>query len=57
MTKKAIKAEDVKPGTESITIRLKHSTVNHFKAPGKGYQTRIKQVLENHVRAQNPLDF
>ena len=39
--------------TEQITLRIKRSVLNHFKASGKGYQTRINRVLESYVRAQD----
>ena len=46
-------AELVEPDTtEQITIRVKRSVLDYFKAPGKGYQTRINRVLESYVRAQ-----
>ncbi len=38
--------------TEQITLRVKRSVLDHFRAPGKGYQTRINRVLESYVRAQ-----
>ena len=38
--------------TEPITLRVKRSVLDHFRAPGKGYQTRINRVLESYVRAQ-----
>ncbi len=38
--------------TEPITLRVKRSVLNHFRAPGRGYQTRINRVLESYVRAQ-----
>lgn len=38
--------------TEQITLRIKHSVLDHFRSSGKGYQTRINQVLESYVRAQ-----
>ena len=38
--------ELVKPDpTEQITMRVKRSVLDYFKAPGKGYQTRINRVL------------
>lgn len=37
--------------TEQITLRVKRSVLDHFKASGKGYQTRINRVLESYVRA------
>ena len=36
--------------TEQVTLRVKHSVLAYFKASGKGYQTRINQVLESYVR-------
>ncbi len=46
-------AELVEPDrTEQITLRVKSSVLHHFRAPGKGYQTRINRVLESYVRAQ-----
>jgi uncharacterized protein (DUF4415 family) len=36
--------------TDLITIRVKRSVLAYFKAPGKGYQTRINRVLESYVR-------
>lgn len=39
--------------TQHVTLRVKKSVLNHFKAGGKkGYQTRINAVLESYVRAQ-----
>ena len=38
--------------TEQITIRVKRSVLDHFRAPGRGYQSRINRVLESYVRAQ-----
>ncbi len=38
--------------TEQITIRVKRSVLDYFRAPGKGYQTRINRVLDSFVRAQ-----
>ena len=38
--------------TEQISLRVKRSVLDHFRAPGKGYQTRINRVLESYVRAQ-----
>lgn len=46
-------AELIEPDlTEQITLRVKRSVLAYFKAPGKGYQTRINQVLESYVRSQ-----
>ena len=39
--------------TQHVTLRVKKSVLDHFKAQGaKGYQTRINAVLESYVRAQ-----
>ena len=39
--------------TASVTLRVKQSVLEYFKAGGsKGYQTRINQVLESYVKAQ-----
>ncbi len=48
------KAEWIEPDrTEHVTLRIKKSVLDHFKAGGKkGYQTRINAVLESYVRAQ-----
>ena len=46
-------AEAVEPDrTEQITIRVKRSVLDHFRARGKGYQTRINRVLESYVRGR-----
>ncbi len=36
-------------GTEQITLRLPRHVLRHFKATGKGYQTRISRVLASYV--------
>jgi uncharacterized protein (DUF4415 family) len=38
--------------TAQITLRVKNSVLSYFKASGKGYQTRINQVLESYIRSQ-----
>ena len=46
-------AELIEPDrTEQITLRVKRSVLDHFRAPGRGYQTRINQVLESYVRTR-----
>ena len=45
-------AELIEPDrTEQITMRVKRSVLEYFRASGKGYQTRINRVLESYVRA------
>jgi uncharacterized protein (DUF4415 family) len=36
--------------TEAVTLRVKRSVLEAFKAGGKGYQTRMNAVLESYVR-------
>ena len=49
-------AELIQPDrTEQVTLRIKASVLAHFKASGKGYQTRINQVLEKYVRSLHKL--
>ena len=38
--------------TEQVTLRIKRSVLDFFRASGKGYQTRINRVLETYVRAR-----
>lgn len=38
--------------TEQVTMRIKRSVLDYFRAPGKGYQTRINRVLESYVQAR-----
>lgn len=38
--------------TLPLTIRVKESVLDYFKAGGKGYQTRINAVLESYVRTK-----
>lgn len=45
-------AQIIEPdGTEQITLRLPRRVLGHFKATGKGYQTRISAVLASYVDA------
>jgi uncharacterized protein (DUF4415 family) len=36
--------------TQSVTLRVKQSVLDAFKATGKGYQTRMNAVLETYAR-------
>ncbi|RCW28678.1 uncharacterized protein (DUF4415 family) [Ciceribacter lividus] len=46
------KAVVVEPeGTEQITLRVKKSVLQAFRATGKGYQTRMNAVLESYARS------
>ena len=37
--------------TQSVTLRVKTSVLDAFKAQGRGYQTRMNAVLETYVRS------
>jgi uncharacterized protein (DUF4415 family) len=39
--------------TQSITLRIKRSVLEVYKAQGKGYQTRMNAVLESYARSVN----
>ncbi len=39
--------------TQSVTLRVKQSVLDTFKAQGKGYQTRMNAVLESYARAMH----
>ena len=46
-------AEIIQPDTtQPVTLRIKKSVLEYFKAGGKGYQTRINAALESYVQAQ-----
>jgi uncharacterized protein (DUF4415 family) len=38
-------------GTRPVTLRVKQSVLDAFKAQGKGYQTRMNAVLESYARS------
>ncbi|GEM_PF-483252 len=40
------------PLKQIVTIRLDVDTLTWFKAAGPGYQTRINQLLREHMEAQ-----
>lgn len=40
------------PLKQIVTIRLDIDMLNWFKAAGPGYQTRINQILREHMDAQ-----
>ncbi len=46
-------AKIVRPdSTQQVTLRIKKSVLEYFKAGGKGYQTRMNQVLESFVKSR-----
>jgi len=45
------KAKLVSPdATQQVTLRVKKSVLDAYKATGKGYQTRMNAVLETYAR-------
>jgi uncharacterized protein (DUF4415 family) len=36
--------------TQSVTLRVKQSVLDAYKATGKGYQTRMNAVLESYAK-------
>lgn len=38
--------------TQLVTLRIKRSVLEAYKAQGRGYQTRMNAVLETYARAQ-----
>ena len=47
------RAELVEPErTQQVTLRVKTSVLEAFRATGKGYQTRMNAVLESYARSR-----
>ncbi len=44
----------VEPTKERITIRLSHEVLEHFRSGGKGWQTRLDQMLLDMVHGKKP---
>ncbi len=40
----------IKPTKDQITLRLDHDVVEHFKAAGEGWQSRINAVLREAIK-------
>ena len=40
------------PGKQPVTIRIDTDVLEWFKSQGKGYQTRINQLLRSYMEAQ-----
>ena len=39
--------------TQLVTLRIKRSVLDAYKAQGRGYQTRMNAVLETYPRSQH----
>ena len=46
-----------KPRKVAISMRMDADVLEHFKAGGKGWQTRINEVLRAYVQAQQKKDL
>lgn len=55
-TAAAARASSSLPLKQIVTIRLDIDMLNWFKAAGPGYQTRINQILRDHMEAQRGSD-
>jgi uncharacterized protein (DUF4415 family) len=42
------------PTKERITIRLSHDVVQHFRATGEGWQTRVDAALRDWLKKHEP---
>lgn len=51
-TTAAPRAPGSMPLKQIVTIRLDVDMLNWFKSAGPGYQTRINQILRDHMDAQ-----
>ena len=50
-------AQIIEPeGTQQITLRLKKSVLDAFKATGKGYHSRMNAVLESYAKTLKKTD-
>lgn len=41
-----------KPHKELISLRLDEDVIGYFRSQGKGYQTRINQILKTYIAAK-----
>ena len=44
----------VSPVKEAVSLRLDAEVLAFFRAGGKGYQTRINEILKSYVRTRHP---
>jgi uncharacterized protein (DUF4415 family) len=47
----------IPPGKDVVTLRLDRDVLDWFRAHGKGYQTRINQVLRAFYEAHTPREL
>ena len=51
-----VRGPQKKPTKKQLTIRLNQEVVEYFKLEGKGWQTKINEVLADYVNSQNEKD-
>ena len=44
-----VRGKQKKQTKEQLTIRLNHEVIDFFKSQGKGWQTRVNEVLQEYV--------
>ncbi|MEE8430534.1 MAG: BrnA antitoxin family protein [Candidatus Desulfatibia sp.] len=51
-----VRGPQKKPTKKQLTIRLNQEVVEYFKLQGKGWQTKINEVLTDYVHSHNEND-
>ena len=51
-----VRGPQKKPPKKQLTIRLNHEVVEYFKIQGKGWQTKINEVLTDYMHSNTEKD-
>ena len=51
-----VRGQQKKPTKKQLTIRLNQEVVEYFKLQGKGWQTKINEVLADYVNSHTEND-
>jgi uncharacterized protein (DUF4415 family) len=51
-----VRGPQKEPTKKQLTIRLNQEVVEHFKLQGKGWQTKINEVLTDYVQSHTEND-
>ena len=51
-----VRGPQKKPTKKQLTIILNQEVVEHFKLQGKGWQTKINEVLTDYVNSHTEID-
>jgi uncharacterized protein (DUF4415 family) len=51
-----VRGPQKKPTKKQLTIRLNPEVVDYFKIQGKGWQTKINEVLTDYIRSNTEKD-